>query len=163
MKKWFLYLLIPCAVLLLLLLVIGATQRQTPDPTDPTISSTGPTDPPTDPTDPPTDPTDPQTDPPTAPPTDPPTDPTGAAVDPLFAEFDALFGNRKSWYSRALLCEYNTPSEIDLTELFYTGFNGESDKPTAEELEYLLKNMEGYDGYYDLIRLPVSKMNEVLT
>ena len=49
-----------------------------------------------------------------------------------------------------------------LKELFYNGFSDESAKPTDAEWEEL-KDLPGFDINFDLVRLPVDKMNQVLT
>lgn len=91
-------------------------------------------------------------------PTEAPTDP---AEDEL-AVFNALFGNTSSWYNKALLCQYTSPAQLKLEVLFYSGFAGESQKPTDAEWAELM-DQPGFDINYDLIRLPADKMNQVLT
>ena len=90
--------------------------------------------------------------------TDAPTDP---AKDEL-AAFNALFGDLSSWYNKALLCQYTSPAQLKLEVLFYSGFTGESKKPTDAEWAELM-DQPGFDINYDLIRLPADKMNQVLT
>jgi hypothetical protein len=82
--------------------------------------------------------------------------------DPRLAEFDALFGDSDSWYTRALGCQYAKPADISLLWLFYNGFDDEPREVTDEEWEFL----EDYtleDTYLEVIRMPASKMNKVLT
>lgn len=89
------------------------------------------------------------------------TTPTEPAVDEL-AVFNTLFGDMISWYSRALLCQYASPAQLKLEVLFYSGFADESQEPTDAEWAEL-QGQAGFDINYDLIRLPVDKMNQVLT
>ncbi len=112
-------------------------------PTDPTQTTTMPTEPPES----------------TAPPTQP-TEP-----DPRIAELEALlsWSGQESFYNAALLSEYATPADVDLCRLFYDGFRGESQKPTDEELVLLEGKMGQYWKEMDLFRLPVEKMDAVLT
>ncbi len=91
-------------------------------------------------------------------PTEAPTDP----ADDELAAFNALFGNMSSWYNKALLCQYTSPAQLKLEVLFYSGFAGESKKPTDAEWAELM-DQPGFDINYDLIRLPADKMNQVLT
>ena len=77
------------------------------------------------------------------------------------AAFNALFGDRQSWYNKALTFEYTDPSKMQLRLLFYLGFEGESREPTVAEWAQL-RNQPGFDIHYGLIRLPVDKMNQVL-
>lgn len=86
---------------------------------------------------------------------------TDPAEDQL-AVFNALFCDMSSWYNKALLCQYTSPAQLKLKVLFYSGFAGESQKPTDAEWAEL-KNLSGFDINYDLIRLPIDKMNQVLT
>ena len=78
------------------------------------------------------------------------------------ATYNTLFGNLGSWYNKALLCQYDSPAQLKLELLFYSGFTGESQTPTDAEWAEL-KDQPGFDSNYDLIRLPVDKMNQVLT
>lgn len=74
---------------------------------------------------------------------------------------EALFGGTQSWYNRALACEYETPEQLSLIHVFYSGFPDESWTPTPEEWEQL-KGKQGFNENYDLMRLPESKMDQVL-
>lgn len=85
-------------------------------------------------------------------------DNTGKSEDQIAME--ELFKG-SSWYNRALACEYNSPKEMNLRKFFYGGFKGEPQDPTDQEREQL-ENL-GINLNYDLMRLPVDKMNEVLT
>ena len=76
-------------------------------------------------------------------------------------KFNELFGAASSWYNRALTCEYTSPTQISLEYLFYAGFPGESRDPTNAEWVQL-KGYPGFNKNYDLMRLPVDKMNAVL-
>ena len=86
---------------------------------------------------------------------------TDPAEDQL-AVFNALFCDMSSWYNKALLCQYTSLAQLNLKTFFYSGFVGESTKPTDAEWAEL-NNQPGFDINYDLIRLPVDKMNQVLT
>ena len=122
-------------LLVLTVLLMAACQIQTSIPTEPPIQPTnGPAD----------------------------TSPTDSIEDPRFAEFDTLFGDFSSWYNRALLCEYASPTDIALSELFYNGFRDESHKPTDAEWE-ALKDHPDLLWMGDMMRLPAEKMDQVLT
>lgn len=84
-------------------------------------------------------------------------DNTGKSEDQIAME--TLFKG-SSWYNRALACEYNSPKEMNLRKFFYSGIKGEPQDPTDQEREPLEKL--GINLNYDLMRLPVDKMNEVL-
>ncbi len=86
-------------------------------------------------------------------------DNTGKSEDQIAME--ALFRDPNSWFNRAIACEYDSPKEMSLIKFFYGGFKGEPQKPTDQEREQL-ENL-GINLNYDLMRLPVDKMNEVLT
>ena len=88
--------------------------------------------------------------------------PTDDPKDLRLAEFDALFGNTDSWYNLALTSLYTDPGQINLKRLFYSGFPLESQNPTDAERQEL-KNQSGIKFYWELMRLPVEKMNQVLT
>ena len=77
-------------------------------------------------------------------------------------KFNDLFRDWNGWYNRALTFEYTDPTQIKLEQLFYLGFVGESRDPTDEEWVQL-KKQPGFNFNFDLIRLPVDKMNQVLT
>ena len=99
---------------------------------------------------------------PTTVPTDPttvPTDPPEPTEDPKIAETRSFLSS--GWFNQALTSYYSAPEYLDLYEFFYNGFPEESKKPTDEEWE-LLKKIPGFTKGYNLIRLPASKMNEVL-
>ena len=150
MKKSILFL----SAVLALSLIAGCTFS---DPVLRPAETTGSTTPTTVPTAPTTVPTTPTTAPndPTTVPTDPP-EPT---EDPKIVETRSLLSS--GWFNQALTSTYSEPEYLDLYEFFYNGFAEESKKPTDEEWE-LLKNIPGFTKGYNLIRLPASKMNEVL-
>ena len=157
-KKPKLFLTAAIALLLVLTIVTGcaftgpaARPTGTPDSTTP---STGPTTVPTNPTIKPTDPTTKPTDPTTK-----PTDPPEPTEDPLITEMRSLLSY--GWFNQALTSTYSEAEYVDLYEFFYNGFPEESRTPTAEEWAQL-KNIPGFEEGLDLIRLPVSKMNEIL-
>ena len=131
-----------CVLCALLLAACHPDDTQKPDDTGSSSPSTGQTNAPTE----------------TGAPTEAPTDP---AADEL-AAFNALFGDMGSWYNKALLCQYTSPAQLKLKVLFYSGFAGESNKPTDAERAELM-DQPGFDINYDLIRLPADKMNQVLT
>ena len=144
MKKLFALLLILCV-----LLVACTPATDTPDPTEDPTQATG----------------DPNTPNPTEDPTQPTEDPdqnAGDPEDPRLAEFDALFGPMNSRYNWALTSQYADPTYVNLKELFYNGFSDESAKPADAEWEEL-KDIPGFDSNFDLVRLPVDKINQVLT
>ena len=90
------------------------------------------------------------------------------SVNEELEKFNALFADGCSWYGRALSCEYATPQQFDLYTFFLNGFPGESrDLTDAElaELKALYKHNPDYADdiqNYDIRRLPVDRMNEVL-
>ncbi len=93
-------------------------------------------------------------------PTTEPTEP----VDPMVIEMQELLGKLGTGLNSSLMSVYETPADVDLFYLFYSGFADESQKPTEEEL-HLLENA-GAGKYWpemDLIRLPVEKMDATLT
>lgn len=101
---------------------------------------------------------------PTTHPSDPPepsTTEVPTTVSAELAAYNALFGNHKSWYNRVLTCQYESPKELNLLDFFYCGF-GDERIPTDAEWE-ALKDLQGFNENYDFFRLPVDKMNEVLT
>ena len=88
-----------------------------------------------------------------------------ASDDPEVAQMQLLFDPQYGdpFYNRALRSEYTTPADVDLYDLFYDGFEYEYRKPTNEELTLLEGKLHEYWKQVDLIRLPTSKMDEVLT
>ena len=87
-------------------------------------------------------------------------DNTGKTEEQIAME--TLFTASSSWYGKALISYYETPEKMSLRNFFDNGFEGESQKPTDAEWAQL-KDVQGFNENYDLFRLPVSKMNEVLT
>ena len=81
---------------------------------------------------------------------------------PEMQMYNDLFGDVYGWYNAALRCEYASPEDISLLMLFYGGFEDESRDPTDEEWAQL-KDIEGFNENYDLLRLPVRKMDTILT
>ena len=81
---------------------------------------------------------------------------------PELQMYNDLFSDPYGWYNAALRCEYATPEDISLLMLFYGGFEDESRDPTDEEWAQL-KDIEGFNENYDLLRLPVRKMDTILT
>lgn len=101
---------------------------------------------------------------PTTHPSDPPepsTTEVPTTVSAELAAYNALFGDWKSWYNRALTCQYESPKDLNLLDFFYCGF-GDERIPTDAEWE-ALKDLQGFNENYDFFRLPVDKMNEVLS
>ncbi len=86
-------------------------------------------------------------------------DNTGKTEEQVF--FEQMFGDYQSWYNRALTCEFDNPVQLKLLSFFYCGFPDESRRPTAEEWEQL-KDRQGFNENYDLMRLPEHKMDQVL-
>lgn len=86
-------------------------------------------------------------------------DNTGKSEDQIAME--TLFRG-SSWFNQALTSEYASPKEMSLLSFFYNGFKDESQKPTDQEWAQL-KDRQGFNINYDLFRLPVDKMNAVLT
>lgn len=120
--------------------------QKSPVSTDPTLITTTPTQ---------TQPSDPK-------PTETlPTQP----VDPRIAEMQALleWPSDNKFYNYALTSEYTTPADVNLFNLFQNGFPDESDDPTEEEIVLLDGKLGTYWQEYDLARLPVEKMDAVLT
>lgn len=178
MKKYMIYILLAAALLQ------GCSSIQPPvtDPstttaaptTDPPVTTTPPatTNPPVTTAPPATTAPPTTTVPPTTQPTEPPTTtppettvPIGDVDPELFADLTAKLGEPTSWYNMALTCEYTSPAEINLMRLFYNGFDDETTKPTEQEyplLKAMLTHKNQID-YMDLVRLPVSKMDAVLT
>ena len=77
-------------------------------------------------------------------------------------KFNELFGDMNSWYNRALTSMYKTPNNLDLHALFYNGFSDESDQFTDAEWKGL-KNEPNLQKELSVARLPVEKMNDILT
>lgn len=74
-------------------------------------------------------------------------------------KFESLLLDRTGWYNTAITHQFASPNELQLKELFHSGFPGENSDFTEEELA-LFTEEEGY--YGDLIRLPKDKMDAVL-
>lgn len=111
----------------------------------------------------PTDPTQTTTMPTETQPTEPPTQPT--EPDPRVAVMQSLlkWPSENNFYNYALTSTYTTPADVNLFNLFQNGFQDESDDPTEEELLLLEGKMSEYWKEMDLARLPVEKMDAVLT
>ena len=84
---------------------------------------------------------------------------------PMIGEMQALLEpyKDKSSYNDALVSTYETPADVDLYYLFYNGFKDESQEPTEQEMELLEGKMSYNWKMMALIRLPVEKMDAVLT
>ena len=98
-------------------------------------------------------------------PTIPPaTSATLPPADPqTVAELTAKFSEPGSWYNMALTCVYASSKDLNLRMFFsFGGFKDESREPTDQEWEHL-KDIPSFDINYDFYRLPVSKINAVLT
>lgn len=76
--------------------------------------------------------------------------------------FNELFGNMGSWYNMALTCQYASPAELRLENFFYNGLPGETNTATDNERSLLKAHFEDME-FADLIRLPVGRMNKILT
>lgn len=74
-------------------------------------------------------------------------------------KFESMLMDHDGWYNAAIAHQFASLEELQLKELFCTGFPGESTEFTAEELAPFPEE-EGY--YGDLIRLPKEKMDAVL-
>ncbi len=85
--------------------------------------------------------------------------------DPRINMFEDMFGELSSWHNMALCSRYAEPSKVILRQLFYGGFPDESREPTDAEQEELKGKLSlEWDGrQLPLIRLPIDKMNQVLT
>lgn len=91
-----------------------------------------------------------------------PTEEPADAPAELEKELEDLFGKLGSWYNMALGSEYDQPEYVNLRNLFYNGFKDESYTPTDAEWAEL-KDQPGFEeSTWELIRLPVSKINVVL-
>lgn len=75
---------------------------------------------------------------------------------------EALFRDHNDWYGRGMTCTFSDPTQLKLINIFYGGFDDESQHPTDAEWA-LLKDQPGFNENYDLMRLPAAKMNAVLT
>lgn len=150
-------------LLVLILLLGGCTPAEDPGITDGTnpTRATSPTQskPTTQPTSQPT--TQPTAQPTTQPTAQPTTQPTNPAQADELSQFDALFGDFHSWYNAAIYDQYESPAQLSMWNLFYDGFDGEK---TATDAEWeQLKDRPGFHKELDFFRLPVKKMDEVLT
>ncbi len=86
----------------------------------------------------------------------------------VLAELDALVGDFDSWYNKVLTCEYDTPSQLVLSQFFLNAFREDGNKVTDSERAQL-KDLFAHNPDYqvimdrlDITRLPVERMNEVL-
>ncbi len=99
--------------------------------------------------------------------TEPSSEATEPTVDPAkqaeLDAFTALFGNCESWYNRCAGQEYESPNELNLRFFFGSGFEDESQKPTDQEWVELGYQSSRFEINLPLIRLPVDKMDAVLT
>lgn len=87
--------------------------------------------------------------------------PPTPATDSELARYSTLFGDHKTWYNKALVGQYETPTQLKLLDLFYNGFEGERTPTDAERAQ--LKDNPGFNENFDFFRLPVDKMDAVLT
>ena len=85
--------------------------------------------------------------------------------DPRIATMQELlmWNGEKRFYNDALTSVYDNPADVDLKMLFYDGFKDEPQSPTEQELELLEGKMGQFWKDMDLMRLPVEKMDAVLT
>lgn len=83
----------------------------------------------------------------------------------ILGEMQHLLDRRSDYpfYNDALYSFYTKPADVDLFYLFYNGFKDESQSPTEQELELLEGKLGQNWKEMDLIRLPVDKMDAVLT
>ena len=89
--------------------------------------------------------------------------PENAVGTPIVADLTAKFSEYGSWYNMALTCLYNSPAELNLKMFFdFGGFKDESPEPTDQEWAQL-KDLPYFSESMDFVRLPVSKINAVLT
>lgn len=86
---------------------------------------------------------------------------SNVAVNPALVQMQSIFRDYDSWYNRALTCTYSTPQELNLHQFFLCGFDDESGTLTDEERSQLRER--GFSEWQDIFRLPVEKMNAVLT
>ena len=155
MKKT--YALLALGVVLVILCVVLVVTFRPESPADPTeVPTQTPTDAPTDA------PTEAPTEVPTEKPTEESTEESTDPSAELKQELQALFGNYQDWYNRTLISEYDSPKYINLSQLFYNGFKDEPHVPTDAEWAEL-KDKPGFEeSTWELIRLPVSKIDAVL-
>lgn len=108
--------------------------------------------------------TEPTGDPSPEDPTNPtnPTEPTGPDTPAEPIEPERLFEDPAGWYRMALTSEYEDPKDLDLAKFFANGFPEETNAPTDAEWQ-LLKDVAGFEKNDNFRRLPVTRMNEVLT
>ncbi len=110
----------------------------------------------------------PTTNPTTVPATVPTTVPTQPTepIDEELAAFNALFGESGSWYNKALDYEYTTPTETLDWEIFSGTFRDESNQISDSEISELKamypERVEAIENL-DITRLPVERINQVLT
>lgn len=85
------------------------------------------------------------------------------------AEDFEKFIKDNEWYGRALGCIFEKPEDIPTRLYFYLGV-GDYTQATGDELAFILDafqrknpNAENLDYAHEYTRLPVAKMNEVLT
>ncbi len=85
--------------------------------------------------------------------------------DPMLGEMQVLleWPSDNRFYNYALTSEYATPADVNMLNLFQNGFPEESDDPTEEELVLLEGKLGEFWKEMDLARLPVEKMDAVLT
>lgn len=100
----------------------------------------------------------------TADPTDEPTDSTDDPTEPSsqVTEFQTLLSDYSGWYNVALTCLWESPEQLELRFIFYNGFKDESKTPTDEEVA-ALQDRPFYNTNLSFFRLPVDKMNQILT
>lgn len=84
---------------------------------------------------------------------------------PMLGEMQHLLDRRSVYpfYNDALYSFYTKPADVDLFYLFYNGFKDESQSPTEQEEKLLDGKLGQHWKEMDLIRLPVDKMDAVLT
>ena len=78
---------------------------------------------------------------------------------------ETIFLNEEEcyWPNMFLGCYYKTAEEIDLAKLFYNGLGfGENDEMSEDELA-MVKNVLGGLEYGSITKLPIDKMNEVIS
>lgn len=85
--------------------------------------------------------------------------------DPRVGQMQALleWKSENRFYNGALTSVYGDPADVDLFYLFYGGFKDESQEPTEQETELLEGKLGQHWKEMDLIRLPVEKIDAVLT